>query len=386
MKSQFIQRYITRFMEALTEIQTDKNILSSICKDNTNTLLKNMSDMYIILDDEFHIKYINQKTCQITKQKRDILSGQHVGILFPKNQVAFLSSLMEEIYLKDKVYNKNTFFKVLGQKSIPVSISLSSLTDGDKQMGYLMIARDNIQDYTINNSLQEKNKELETFVYRVSHDLKGPLASIRGLLELVEKEEEDIPIYKYYVQLIKKSTQKLEATLSGLLEIGLSTNKKINCATFNIKDCIEDIIKSFEGYPGIKNVILLLSVNKELCINTEEKTLRSILQNLIENSIKYRKPNVDDSVTKISARKYKDGIKIKVKDNGQGMDKQVLNKAFDMFFRGNHSAEGSGLGLFIVKSSVQRLGGQLKVNSKVDHGTETWIYLPNKSLYTRKIG
>jgi signal transduction histidine kinase len=161
-----------------------------------------------------------------------------------------------------------------------------------------------------------------------------------------------------------------------LLEIGLSASNKINFSNFNVRECIEDVMKSFEGYPGSKEVILLLSSNKDLDITTEEKTFRSIMQNLIENSIKYRKRNINDAVTKISARRYKSGIKIKVKDNGQGMDKQVQSRAFDMFYRGNQGSEGSGLGLFIVKSNIERLGGEIKIKSRADHGTEMWVYLP----------
>ncbi len=354
------------------------NRFSFTYKDDANVLLEDISDMCIVVDNTFHIRYTNQKTSQVTKQKIENLTGQHLQKLFPKKQAAFLSSLIDKLYFTDKVYNIATFFKVIGQKSIPVSMSVSPFTDKDRRVGFFIIARDTIEIDNINNSLQEKNKEVETFVYRVSHDLKGPLASVRGLLELVEREGDDLNVLKHYMQLIKKSTQKLETTLNGLLEIGLSGNRKTSQNTFPVRECIDDVLRSFEGYPGIKDVIMLVSVNQDLQIHTEEKTFRSILQNLIENSIKYRKIKADDSVVKISARIYKEGIKVKVKDNGQGMDKDILHKAFDMFFRGNHSAEGSGLGLFIVKSNVQRLGGELKVNSRVAHGTETCIYLPDR--------
>lgn len=364
-------------MKAEVELLDENKASSMVRKGQFAHVLKSIVDMVVIFDNDFHIQFVNSKTCQLLKQKKLSLIGQSINILFPKSHTESLLKLQQEILFKKYLYNQETQFRISGQENLPVSVSISIIKDHQESIGYLMIAKDLNQIYLTHDSLKKKNQELETFVYRVSHDLKGPLASIRGLLELVGLENEDLVIYKHYMHLIKTSTQKLENTLSGLLEIGLSTSKNINYSNFNVKECIEDVIKSFEGYPGSQEVTLLLSANQDLYITTEEKTFRSVIQNLIENSIKYRKPNVNNAITKISAKRYKNGIKIKVKDNGQGMDKQVQTHAFDMFFRGNQSSNGSGLGLFIVKSNIVRLGGEIKIKSKTDHGTEVWIYLPS---------
>lgn len=364
-------------MKATAELLDEKTFSSIVKNEEGNNVLKSIADMVVILDKNFHIQFVNTRTCQLLKQKESLLLGEDVSILFPKNHKVSLLKIQQEMLFKDHLYNFETQFRVLGQRNLPVSLSFSVLKESQDSTKYLLIAKDIKQISLTNDTLKQKNKELETFVYRVSHDLKGPLASIRGLLELIEREDEDFMTFKHYIKLIKSSTHKLENTLSGLLEIGLSTSNKVNYANFNVRECIEDVMRSFEGYPGSKEVILLLSSNKDLDVTTEEKTFRSVMQNLIENSIKYRKPNVNDAVTKISARKYKNGIKIKVKDNGQGMDKQVQSRAFDMFYRGNQGSEGSGLGLFIVKSNVERLGGEIKIKSKADHGTEMWVYLPS---------
>lgn len=92
---------------------------------------------------------------------------------------------------------------------------------------------------------------------------------------------------------------------------------------------------------------------------------------LIENSIKYRNTNTNDAVTKITARKYRDGVKIKVKDNGLGMDRELQKRVFDMFYRGHSHTEGSGLGIFIVKTRVEKLGG--KIGVKNSHKLDTKI-------------
>lgn len=333
--------------------------------------------MLVVFDKDFRISLVNQKTCQLLNQTEENLVGQPIQSLFLKRHLKFLEKILADIPEEENIYNRETRFKVRGKKSIPVSISLSLIKRQDHSVNFVLIAKDMKQFLMATDALKQKNEELETLMYRVSHDLKGPLASVTGLFQLLEHEEETLETLKYYLTLIRNSTIKLENTLSGLLEIGLSTTDTLMNHEFNVREGLEDLLGGFDSYPGRSDVILLLSANPELTINTEEETFRSILQNLIENSIKYRKPYISDSVTKISARKYKNGIKIKVKDNGQGMSRSVQQRAFDMFYRGNQLSEGSGLGLFIVKSNVEKLGGEIRIKSQVDHGTEMWIYLPN---------
>ena len=342
-----------------------------------DSLMKSIVDMLFIFDEEFRILSVNEKTCQLLNRKEQDLIGTPITELFPKRQRKFLDGLLVTIFEEEHIYNCETQFKVRGRKSLPVSISFSLIKNESSSVGFLLIAKD-IQHFLMaTDALKQKNDELETLVYRVSHDLKGPLASVAGLFQLLEHEEETLENLKYYLNLIQESTVKLENTLSSLLEIGLSSSGGLANKEFNVRDSIEELIEGFNGYPGREDVILLLSANRELTINTEERTFYSVIQNLIENSIKYRKPYIADAVTKISARKYKNGIKIKVKDNGQGMSRQVQRRAFDMFYRGNQTSEGSGLGLFIVKSNIEKLGGEIRIRSQIHHGTEMWIYLPN---------
>ena len=358
--------------------------LQKLNQNYVDSLVKSIVDMLIIFDVDFRILLVNEKTCQLLNRKEEDLIGMHISELFLKRQKKFLARLLTEVFDEEHTYNRETQFKVRGKKSLPVSISFSLIKNELDLVGFLLIAKDIQQFLMATDALKQKNDELETLVYRVSHDLKGPLASVAGLFQLLKHEEETLDTLKYYLNLIQESTVKLENTLSGLLEIGLSSNGSLTNHEFNVRDCLADLMTGFNSYPGREDVILLLSANRELTINTEEKTFRSVLHNLIENSIKYRKPYITDAVTKISARKYKNGVKIKVKDNGQGMSRQVQRRAFDMFYRGNQLSEGSGLGLFIVKSNLEKLGGEIRIKSQIDHGTEMWIYLPNVNESRRK--
>ena len=358
-------------------MKTTKVDTQILAKNYIDGLMESTVDILIIFDKKFRVKMINGIACQLLNQRKEDLMDISIEKLFLKRHEKFVKRLTTDIFEEKHIYDRQTRLKVRGKKSIPVSVSLSLVQNEDASVNFLLIAKDIKQFLMATDALKQKNEELETLVYRVSHDLKGPLASVTGLFQLLEHEEETLENLRYYLNLIQESTVKLESTLSGLLEIGLAAADGHTNHEFNVRECIEDIMAGFVGYPGRDEVILLLSANQELTINTEEKIFRSVVQNLIENSIKYRKPYINDSVTKISARKYKNGIKIKVKDNGQGMAEQVQRRAFDMFYRGNQLSEGSGLGLFIVKSNIEKLGGEIRIKSRIEHGTEMWIYLPN---------
>ena len=347
-------------------------------------LLECIEDIVIFFDLDLKVVSVNNQACQSLNQKEENLRGVHISSLFLKRQRKFIDQLLNDIAEKESLSNYETRLKVRGKKSLPVSVSLSRVRGMFGSKGFLLIGRDIRHLLLATDALKQKSQELETLIYRVSHDLKGPLASVTGLFQLLEHEEETLETLKYYLNLIQNSTSKLENALSGLLETRSSTDGDSQHQEFNIRSSIEAVVATFEGYPGYEDVILLVSANRELTINTEAEAFRSILQNIIENSIKYRKHYACDSVTKISARKHRNGIKIKIKDNGQGMSRQVQNRAFDMFYRGNQTSKGSGLGLFIVKSNVEKLGGEVRIKSRIDHGTELWIYLPNIDPSRRK--
>ncbi|WKN43840.1 sensor histidine kinase [Tunicatimonas pelagia] len=107
--------------------------------------------------------------------------------------------------------------------------------------------------------------------------------------------------------------------------------------------------------------------------------LTNVLRGVLENSIKFRKTSTNDTVIKVSVRTYKEGIKIKVKDNGLGMDRTMQQRAFDMFYRGHGHVKGSGLGLYIAKNAIEKIGGEITLKSQPFLGTEVSIYVPDEA-------
>lgn len=367
------------FPSTLSMHQAAPSSQRGLFEDIFNTIGNSVSDIVIMLDCNMNVKLFNERACSMLKREITELKGAAFDSLFPKQQQEFYKLAMEELQSQEAINNRRSCFYVKGSKQLAVSISMSKIRENGQLIGYLITASDDKELTQTCQALSEKNAELETLIYRISHDLKGPLSSMKGLLSLIEMESGSFNASSEYFPLIKKSTQKLDEKLMGLLELGLSKNDKIQLEHLNVRKILQDVISDFDNFPGRKETYIHLTANERLMIQSEPKLLYSVLQNLIENAIKYRKTNTLESVIKVSARKSGQAIKIKIKDNGQGMDKESLSHVFDMFYRANPEVEGSGLGMFIVKSHISKLEGKISISSKPKHGTEITLVFPAKA-------
>ncbi len=361
---------VNMLSEELRETVISRNYLDSV--------LRSIVDMLFIFDEQFVIQQVTPKVCELLKTNENNLVEYPINVLFDGRKKRFLQRIKASLREKEILYNITTSFKMANKEKLPVTISFFTLKNNqNKTTGYLMIADDVKEKILMSNALKQRNEELKTLIYKTSHDLKGPLASMLGLFNLLETEKQDILTLQCYLSHLKNSALKLNNTIKGLLEVGMVDQGELTEQAFSMYHTIQSVVSSLDNFPGREEVDIKIQVDKKLEITSQENFIRSILQNLIENSIKYRQLNrKGPAIVSIIVRSQKDRILLTVKDNGQGMDKNVMKKAFDMFYRGNESSKGSGLGLFIVKSNVEKLGGQIKIRSKSNEGTEIKIYLP----------
>ena len=377
---------ITENFDEIDAIASGVNMLSEELRDTVisrnylDSVLRSIVDMLFIFNKDFTIRQVSAKACELLQQPEDYFIGQPISILFDGRKRAFIQRLKNYSYQEEQVCGIDTSFKVVRGENLPVTLSIFALKNNyDLTNGYLMIAEDVKDKLLTSQALEQRNEDLKTLIYRASHDLKGPLASMLGLFHALEleKDEKSVKMLQMYLSLVKKSAERLNDTLSGLLEVGTVNQPTITVKKFNVYHSVQEIVTSLSNYPGREAVDIQVISLPSIFISSSENIVRSILQNLIENSIKYRSLKSEDSPTvRIEVQLLKTVVKILVEDNGQGMDKNVLKNAFSMFYRGNIHSEGSGLGLFIVKSSVEKLGGTLKLKSQVNKGTEVKITLP----------
>ncbi|HVD97689.1 MAG TPA: PAS domain-containing sensor histidine kinase [Cytophagaceae bacterium] len=223
--------------------------------------------------------------------------------------------------------------------------------------------------------LVNQNKDLEEFSFIASHNLRSPVASILGLLQIYNKQEPSDPHNEVVMENLKKTAGKLDEIIVDLAQI-LDIRYRLEEAKEQVSfDSIIDTIKSMLSYHIVKNNAVLETDFAVPQVDTVKSYLTNILFNLISNSIKYRKEETTP-VVRISTEESEDYVLIKVKDNGVGLDlEKHEQKLFMPYKRFHNHVSGKGIGLYLVKSQVEALQGMVKVESSPGAGTTLFIYL-----------
>jgi len=228
-----------------------------------------------------------------------------------------------------------------------------------------------------NKDLIKTNSELDQLVYRTSHDLRTPISSLLGLHNLLDGMIRN-PAQKELLGLMKGQLNQLDGIIGDIItyrkisQLGLSKNK------INLKKMIVHILESLKFLDNFSKISMTISVTGSGEFVNDERNVQVILNNIISNAIKYSRVNITDPFIKIEATVTRDKAEIIVEDNGIGINKKFQNKIFEMFYRATNHSAGSGLGLFIVKESVDKLKGKVELVSKLQHGSRFIFTIPNQ--------
>jgi PAS domain S-box-containing protein len=255
---------------------------------------------------------------------------------------------------------------------IPVLIA-AAILEGHSGLGVGFV----IDISELKRSKEETNKlanELSTFLYMASHDLKGPLASVIGLTNIARNDIEE-PKALEYLNLIQECTLKLDRSLMNFLEIIKIKNISINHKMVEFKPLVEEILSSLIHQASFSNTEFIIKDSLSSKFYSDKEMIRSIIQNLVENSVKYQ-TRLRNPVVKIELKEDAENIFIAVDDNGRGIDPAIKDKIFNIFYRGDVSSKGSGLGLYIVKNAAEKLGGSIEITNKPEGGSIFTLMLP----------
>jgi signal transduction histidine kinase len=231
------------------------------------------------------------------------------------------------------------------------------------------------------NDLIQRNKDLEQFSYIVAHNLRGPVANIRGLFNVIELNREDEATFKKCVQGIQSSIDRLDEILLDLNSI-LQIRKDIDRGKTAVKfsDTVSDISLMIKDLIESENAVIRTDFSDMDSIVTIKSYIYSIFYNLITNGIKYRRDGVSPVIT-ISSKVADGKVLLVFKDNSLGIDlKANGEKLFGLYQRFHPDVDGKGVGLFMVKTEVELLGGNISVESVVGEGTVFTIEFPPDNI------
>jgi signal transduction histidine kinase len=238
--------------------------------------------------------------------------------------------------------------------------------------------RDQNEELTKTNDLLRKiNMELDNFVYSVSHNLRAPLMSVLGLVTIARMEDKEAKPGEHLFNMIEHSIHRLDDTLKEILDYSRNARTETSITEVRLGDIFNDSLERLRYLKGFDRIAKQIRIDADVPIYSDGYRLSIIFQNLISNSIKYQDVEKLNSFIRIEAEVTPHEIRIGFSDNGVGIREEYLPKIFGMFFRATERSEGAGLGLYIVKESVNKLGGEISLDSTYNEGTTFNIRLPN---------
>ncbi|NJM25418.1 MAG: HAMP domain-containing histidine kinase [Bacteroidia bacterium] len=226
--------------------------------------------------------------------------------------------------------------------------------------GLTILARDITQQKKSEDLLKQQNEELikinselDRFVYSASHDLRAPLMSVKGLLNMIRLDPEKDNT-SHYLELIDRSIHKLDSFISDIINYSRNARMDVMPKQIDFSELIQESINSLKYMEGAEEVRSEVHINARVPFYSDYSRLLIIANNIIANTVRYRDTWKEDSYIRITVDIEKDNAIIVFQDNGIGIAEEYRDKIFKMFFRANADSKGSGLGLYIVKSAVEK--------------------------------
>lgn len=232
-----------------------------------------------------------------------------------------------------------------------------------------------------NTELEKANEELDRFVYRASHDMRAPLSTLMGLLNLAKYATTAEELEEYH-QLMINRIDTMDGFIKEVTDYSRNTRVAIAKDKINVSDFVEEVLDSFEFLSTEPNVKLYQEIDPKMEICSDTSRLKVVLSNLIYNAIKYHDKNKPERFVRVQAVKQNKCLIIRIIDNGIGISPKYHKRIFNMFFRATESSSGTGLGLYIVKETLLRLKSTIVCESEVNQGSKFEVRIPIHPRYS----
>lgn len=271
--------------------------------------------------------------------------------------------------------NENVFFAVNVFSSAVITIILVAFmqklnASSERELKELAeeVNRKNIR-------LEKTNAELDRFLYSTSHDLRSPLSSIKGLVNIARLETADEKIQRYFAMMIDR-VDRLDFFIKDIIDYSKNARTDIRNEPVDFKLLLAEVTDNLKYLEGAETIHFQSNVAVDHPVNADKNRLSVVLNNLIANAIKYHDSQKERQWIDVAVTNSIGSVKLTVSDNGLGIDPEHQHKIFDMFYRGTFQSKGSGLGLYIVKETVARMKGTIQVESTPGKGSSFLLTIP----------
>ncbi len=359
---------------------------------NYEALIRGSGDAIISTDLQGNIDSWNHSAAAMLGFDEQCVRQQNlVQILFPGEDGQIMNAIFEKLRGGADSTNFETVIKHSSGTAINASITVSLIKAKDSQpIGLAAIIRNVNESVALQKSLEEsneqfsaKNKEMEQFIYTVSHDLKSPLVTISGFASRLAEALKDIldEKQKHQFERIQMNVDHMGHLLNDLLQLSRMVQTGLEKQDINTIHVLRNVLQNMESEitRSQANIIFPDTLHP---IYANESAFSQCLQNIIGNAIKFRNTDTLPCI-ELSTRKVGQNTVIDIKDNGLGIEEKYQQRIFNVFERLN-ATEGTGVGLAIVKSVMEKHNGRVALQSSLGNGSTFSLFFPNQETIQAK--
>jgi PAS domain S-box-containing protein len=370
-----------------------------------DNIISSMMDTVIVISPNGVIERVNAAACWLLGYEEQELAGQPIDRIIADEPNVQHPGISEVLAQGSISAGERTYLTKGGEK-VPVLFSASVMRDAKNTAhGVVCVAQDitdrkqaeaKLQAYS--DELQEINDDLKSFAYIVSHDLRAPLVNIKGFSEeLIHGIKELSPLLEKYLsgferteqqkfsevlqkdipdalKFIGSSVNRMDNLINAVLKMSRAGRRNLNPEPIITRELVQNIVQSLAHQIEARNITVMIHVLPDAV--TDKTALEQIFGNLLDNAIKYLDPGRVGAID-VSGEHNDADVIFHIRDNGRGIAKEDINRAFEIFRRvGKQDVPGEGLGLAYVKTVIRSLGGHIWCESELGVGSIFSFSLP----------
>lgn len=366
---------ITESYEATERIKSNEHIIASVNKNISEAIYRSSHDKGLIFVNEAFVNMFGFES------KEELYSHPDLNSIYanPDDRQRLGKLLIKEkevtnVEVKFRKKNGDTFTGLISSMVSEDEEGTKYFDGAIRDVSAMKSAQEKLKKQ--NRELKKLNTELDSFVYSASHDLKAPLSSIKGLINLA-KNETDKEQLANYLNLVDQSINKLDAFIKDIVDLSRNARQEVQADSINFDEIVQETLDNYQYLENFDKIDKRIKVDMDVDFYSDKRRLKVIFNNIISNAIRYFNPFNDNPFVEIMVRTDAEKAVIKISDNGLGIENEYLEKIFDMFFRASNLGKGTGIGLYIVKETIQKVKGEIQVESEVEKGTTFTVTLPN---------
>lgn len=374
-------QYLALRMDITEKKNSEIKILES--EEKFRTIIQSSYDLIQSVYPDGKFEFVNESWLKTLGYTKEDLTALSIFDIISQEHRNPCMNIFQKVIKGESIENIKTIFKTKsGEKIILEGNAVPRFKD-NTVIGAQAFFRDVTEREKADEALRinlaelkKTNSELDKFVYSVSHDLRAPLCSMLGVVEIAQDDTTE-ELMLDHLKMLKENIKKLDSFILDILNYSRNSRVEVRKEEINLKELLYDVTQNLK-FMGDNNrkIDFKIEVNENAIVHSDKSRLNIIFNNLVSNAFRYQNFQIPNPFVNIKIDTSDTETGIIIRDNGIGIRKELHQKIFDMFFRVSEESVGSGLGLYIVKEAVTELKGNIEVQSEVGQGSTFIIKIP----------